>query len=190
MAKRRHSSKRRGATALPSTSGARAMLMSGIHNPAAVGAVMGGSATNLGQPSAPQHDSPLMGKAKGEEAHDEALASDSPTAGSQPQLNLQGRQSLQMVQTKQDREKRTTDPFYETQNLPAYGQPRVRIAGASPAKPGKKMSLSQLKNRKLNKFPGGTYGLRSQSPGRSPSKPGVGAGSDSGRGQGPIDIDD
>ena len=123
-------------------------------------------------------------------AHDGALPADAATTGPEVPMNSQSHQSLQMVQTKQDREKRITDPFYETQNLPAYGQPRVRIAGVSPGKPLKKMSLSQLKNRKLNKFQGHAYGLRSQSPGRSPGKPAPATGSDSGPAEDQIDIED
>jgi hypothetical protein len=53
------------------------------------------------------------------------------------------------------------------------------------------MSLSQLKNRKLNRFQAHGYGLRSQSPERSPGKAGpMGTSSDAGLPGGPIDIED
>lgn len=64
----------------------------------------------------------------------------------QLQMNAQSHHSLQMVQTKQDRDNKrggpADHPFYETQHLPAYGQPRVRIAGEFLSKPAKKLSLS------------------------------------------------
>lgn len=182
------SSKKRGATALPSSSGARAFLMSGIQNPAAPGGVEQALSS---KPTGSDHASPSMGKGEfeGTEPHDPQILE---SAVSLPEGPPFAQNSLQMVQTKQDREKRNADTFYDTaQAAPvAYGQPRVRIAGPSPgSKPGKKMSLSQLKNRKLNRFQGHAYGMRSQSPGRSPAKQAL-TGSDPGQPDGQIDIED
>lgn len=165
------------------------MLMAGVQHPsgAATAGLERTSIPNQSQAFATSHFSPSMGKTD-VDGTQEGLGSDLATAGPEMQVNSQSHHSLQMVQTKQDREKRAGDPLYETQNLPAYGQPRVRIAGVSPGKPAKKMSLSQLKNRKLNKFQGHAYGLRSQSPGRSPPRQDLGASD--GQPEGQIDIED
>lgn len=70
------SSKKRGATALPSTSGARAFLMSGIQNQAAPG---GGEQALSSKPAGSDHASPSMGKGEfeGPEPHDGSQIVDS-----------------------------------------------------------------------------------------------------------------
>lgn len=196
-----HSSKKRGNTALPSDSGARAMLMHGIQNPLSQSNQIISSMT-AGRPQGHEVSSPLMANAPlmnmaENEGPSGSLVADSninshlnvESAASQLQLNAHSNQSLHLVQTKQDHEKRSTDPFFETQNLQAYGQAKLRTTGASPGKQGKKLSLSQLKNRKYSKFNAVNahgygandirnhgYGLRSQSPGRSPGKSAPGGG--------------
>lgn len=168
------------------------MLMAGVHHPsgAATAGLERTSVPNQSQAYASSQFSPSMGKMDAEGMPEPGHGSDMAVGGPVMQANSQSHHSLQMVQTRQDRDKRPGDPLYETQNLPAYGQPRVRIAGVSPGKPAKKMSLSQLKNRKLNKFQGHAYGLRSQSPGRSPSGRQELGTSDSGQPEGQIDIED
>ena len=116
------SSKRRGNTALPSDSGARAMLMHGIQNPLSQSNHIITSMT-AGRPQGHEVSSPLMNNANAEnEGPGGSLVADSninshvnvESAASQLQMNAHSNQSLHLVQTKQDHEKRSTDPFFET----------------------------------------------------------------------------
>lgn len=121
-----HSSKKRGNTALPSDSGARAMLMHGVQHPLSQSNQIITSMT-AGRPQGHEVSSPLMNNAPlmnmtENEGPGGSLVADSninahlnvESAASQLQMNAHSNQSLHLVQTKQDHDKRSTDPFFET----------------------------------------------------------------------------
>ena len=111
MAKRpAFSSKKRGATALPSNTGARAFLMAGLHDPAATA----GGAEQAFSNKLSEHASPSAGHAEMEGAEQLDGAQMVESAISLPEGHAYGQSSLQMLQTKQDREKRNAETFYET----------------------------------------------------------------------------
>lgn len=91
------SSRKRGATALPTTSGARALLMAGIHNPAvgSVAALDNYVGSNPVQPLEAEQNSPS--KTEVPQAIEGALASEAATSVPGVQVNAASHQSLQMV---------------------------------------------------------------------------------------------
>ena len=133
-----HSFKKRGNTALPSDSEARAMLMHGVQHLLSqskqiITSMMTDRLQGHEVSSSLMNNAPLMNMTENEGRGGSLFTNSNinahlnvESAVSQFQMNAHSNQSLHLVQSKQDHDKRSTDPFFETQNLQAYDQIKMR----------------------------------------------------------------